>query len=436
MSAMDERVPEFPIAVFPRGIQEIIQDLERENGFPGPYTAAALFHAFASAIGNSCVCRFMENWITAPILFTAIVGGPGSMKTHPVSFAMKPLARRDSMSLADYSRRLDSYRKASPENREAKPSARQRIVRDTTMEGLVKVLKANPAGVCVHVDELKGWLSSFNRYRGGGGDKEAWLSLHSGEPIVVNRKTQDDIDTVEHPFASVIGTIQPGVLPKVFQSDLENGFFPRLLFVPNPKEGEPVLWKEAEDLPSCAAERWEAVLSPVMDYADAFNAGLVEEMTYTFDTSARMYLVDWQNRNEKSCSEDECPHMLEFLRKTETHIVRFALVIQVMRDADTGAFGNSRTICSESAILSTLLADYYLATVRDAYEYIVTGGEDVARKMKFFSALDGTFTTAQAKAIADSMNLSYRTMFRMLDVKEDDPFIRRVGHGVYSKVFQ
>lgn len=91
MSAMDERVPEFPIAVFPRGIQEIIQDLERENGFPGPYTAAALFHAFASAIGNSCVCRFMENWITAPILFTAIVGGPGSMKTHPVSFAMKPL---------------------------------------------------------------------------------------------------------------------------------------------------------------------------------------------------------------------------------------------------------------------------------------------------------------------------------------------------------
>lgn len=103
---MENEKIEFPLVVFPNGIQEIICDLEHESGYPVPYTAAALFHAFSSAIGNSCVCRFKENWVTAPILFTVLVGGPGSIKTHPVSFAMRPLAGRDRVSLSDYAHQL------------------------------------------------------------------------------------------------------------------------------------------------------------------------------------------------------------------------------------------------------------------------------------------------------------------------------------------
>lgn len=294
----------FPLAIFPKSIQDIIHDLDMENGYPIPYTAAAFFHAFACAIGNSCTCRFMENWETAPILYTALVGGPGSIKTHPVSFAMAPLVRRDKVSLEEYSQQLEQYRSTQIDTRGPKPKARQRIVRDITLEALAKVLKANPVGVCVYVDELKGWLSSFNKYRNGGGDKEAWLSMYSGEPIVVNRKTQDEVDTIPHPFASVIGTIQPGVLPKVFQSDIDNGFFPRLLYVLNPNDGEPVLWKEEEDLPSGTAERWDKALAPVLSFADAFNMGIEEPVTYTFSTPARLSLVDWQNKNEIACAED------------------------------------------------------------------------------------------------------------------------------------
>jgi len=431
---MENEKIEFPLVVFPNGIQEIICDLEHESGYPVPYTAAALFHAFSSAIGNSCVCRFKENWVTAPILFTVLVGGPGSIKTHPVSFAMRPLAGRDRVSLSDYAHQLERYRSTSPDQRGAKPVPRQRIVRDTTMEALVKVLKTNPAGVCVCVDELKGWLNSFNRYRNGGGDMEAWLSLFTGESIVVNRKSQDDIDSVSSPFASVIGTIQPGILPKVFQSDLDNGFFPRLLFVLNPKDGEPVLWKEEEDLPSGAADRWAYILAPIMNYADAFNDGTEHGITYTFDSSARSFLVDWQNRGEKKCADEGASHSVEFLRKIETYIIRFSLIIQVMRDADKGIFGNNNSIGPESAILSTLLADYYLSTIQEVYELVITGGEDIERKIRFFSALDGTFTSAQALAIAAHMGISRRTVFRMLEVGKDDPFIKKLRHGVYQKI--
>ena len=54
--------------------------------------------------------------------------------------------------------------------------------------------------------------------------------------------------------------------------------------------------------------------------------------------------------------------------------------------------------------------------------------------MRFFDALDGTFTTAQAQAIAESMGISRRTLYRMLDVGKDDPFIRKLRHGVYEKI--
>ncbi len=424
----------FPLAIFPKAIQDIIHDLDAENGYPIPYTAAAFFHAFACAIGNSCTCRFMENWVTAPILYTALVGGPGSIKTHPVSFAMAPLVKRDKVSLAEYSQQLEQYRSAQIDARGPKPKARQRIVRDTTLEALAKVLKANPVGVCVYVDELKGWLSSFNKYRNGGGDKEAWLSMYSGEPIVVNRKTQDEVDTIPHPFASVIGTIQPGVLPKVFQSDIDNGFFPRLLYVLNPNDGDPVLWKEEEDLPSGTAERWDKALAPVLSFADAFNMGIEEPVTYTFSTPARLSLVDWQNKKEIACVEDNSSHAIEFLRKIETALIRFAMVIQVMRDADGSIFGENRIIGQESAIFATILADYYFATVKETYELIITGGEDIEKKMRFYDALNGTFTTDQALAVAEVMGISRRTAFRMLDVGKDDPFLKKIRRGVYEKL--
>ena len=431
---MDENKPAFPLCVLPKPLRDMVDDLREESSFPPPYTAAALFHVFACAMGNSCTCRFRENWETAPILFTVLVGGPGSIKTHPVSFAMAPLVQRDGTSLAAYAAELEQYRKTPMEQRGAKPLARQRVVRDATMEGLVRVLGSNPAGVCVHVDELKGWLSSFDRYRSGGGDKEAWLSLFSGEPIVVNRKSQDDIDSLARPYASVIGTIQPGVLPKVFQTELDNGFFPRLLFVTDPEDGKPVLWKDSEDLPSDAAGRWERFLAPVMDFADQFNAGGIAPRAYTFDTLARTTIVEWQNNREQSCSEDTNCHAVEFLRKIETYAIRFALVIQVMRDVAEGSFGKTTVIGCEAAILASLLADYFLSTAEDTYEYVVMGGEDPGQKMRLLNSLDVQFTAGQALAVGSVMGMSRRSVYRWLDVGSNNPFIRKIRHGLYEKI--
>ena len=46
---------------------------------------------------------------------------------------------------------------------------------------LAGVLGSNPAGVCVHVEELKGWLSSFDRYRRS---VYRWLDVGSNDRFI------------------------------------------------------------------------------------------------------------------------------------------------------------------------------------------------------------------------------------------------------------
>ena len=71
------------------------------------------------------------------------------------------------------------------------PQAARCIVSDTTVEALAPLLLANPRGLLFAREELAGWIGSFDRYAGGkgGADSAHWLSMHSGEPIIVDRKT-------------------------------------------------------------------------------------------------------------------------------------------------------------------------------------------------------------------------------------------------------
>jgi Protein of unknown function (DUF3987) len=108
---------------------------------------------------------------------------------------------------------------------------RRHLVSDITMERLAQVMNDNPpgSGLLLHRDELAAWVLSMNQYRGGrGADRQSWVSIWSGEPWIVDRKTTDDA-YVSAPFACVLGGIQPDVLPEL-ATNRDDGFVDRLLF--------------------------------------------------------------------------------------------------------------------------------------------------------------------------------------------------------------
>lgn len=421
----------FPIYIFPKGIRDIIEQTHTDSNYPISYIAAALFFAVSVAIGNCRTLAINASWKVKTILFMALLGSPGSAKTHPIKFAMNPFLKLDAKTLAEYKIKLKEWKRIPPEQRGDKPLPKQLRVQDITMEAITKILDSCHRGIFVFVDELKGWISSFNKYNCGGGDLEQWLSIYSGVPITVNRKTQDEIHFIFEPFVGVIGGLQPGIMAKVFGGEkMDNGFFFRLLFVDNSSEGEPLLWGENYDLPTDLEGQWESIIFRILETEGYFgNEDICNE--YHFSEEAWRSIILWQNEIEKqNLAEPE--YKTAIFRKIQDYCLRFALVIHTMREA-VDDIPESYEIDYKSSIMATSLADYFYEQSQRAYEMVITGNVNNSKFFELLNGLNSEFTTAQALAVGERMGISRATVFRYLAVGPDDPFLKPLKHGRYQK---
>ena len=429
---MKENTSKFPLAIFPAKIREIIMDAVEEYYFPIDYIACAILFAVSVAIGNCRTLVVKTTWHVKAILYMALLGTPGSAKTHPIKFAVSPFLELDGINIREYQKKLHEWRMANGSDLEKKPKAKQFRVQDITMEGLTKILLHIKHGVFVFVDELKGWISSFNKYRSSGGDLEQWLSLWNAIPITINRKTQDDITFIEEPYVSVIGGLQPRILPRLFGGEkMDNGFFFRLLFVPNPMDGKPLLWSE-EDIPTGAEKEWKNVIYSILEKEGYFEDNEKYE-DYKFTNAAWSFILNWQNQNEEHNATEEPEYVTAIYRKMQEYCLRFCLIIHTMREV-AGEIQPTNLIDEQTALQATLLADYFLENSKMVYELVTTGGEDHQKFYLLLNSLNDKFTSAQAVAVGEKIGLSRATIYRYLNVGPGDPFLRKLRHGEYEKI--
>ena len=78
----------FPIGIFPSEIRNIIAEVHECQGFPIDYIASAMLVAIAVGIGNTHLVQLKRGWQESAMLYVALVGRPGTNKSHPLSFAM------------------------------------------------------------------------------------------------------------------------------------------------------------------------------------------------------------------------------------------------------------------------------------------------------------------------------------------------------------
>jgi len=359
----------------------------------------------------------------------ALVGGAGTMKSHPLRFAFHPLQEIDNLRLRHYKEDIRDYKNTPKDERDERPIPFQRIVRDCTFEALGRVLNGNRNGVVYYVDELKGWTASFDRYSKGGGDQEKWLSLYNGDSLTVNRKSEDEILSVPHPYVNVIGTTQYSALPGMFPQDrIGNGFLPRILFVNNSSEGQPLLWAK-EDLPSNAEDRWKSYLYDVLSAIDKINLD-AGPRALTFDSKAWGILCNWQNCLETDLMEKGSEYEIESFRKIQLYALRFCLLVHMMHHYKT-----DKTVITAGTVYNAIsLSNYFFKNSIDIYEIIRSGGVDHGKFNLFLNALNVSFTTSQAVEVGRVLGISQRTVYRYLDIDQDNPFIRKVGYGKYEKI--
>lgn len=414
----------FPVEVFPDLIQEVIRSTNETLRYPIDFTGSAILYAISVAVGNTHKAEIMNGWQENAVLYLSIVGRAGTSKSHPISWALRPIERKDKNEYQKYLEEREQYdlinslskkeRLEQGFDEPKKPYWKQRLVTDFTPEALTDVHKHNSIGVGVYVDELASWFKNFNRYNKGS-EEQFWLSVWSGKTIRINRKTSDPI-FIQSPFIPVIGTIQPGVLNDLANNRTENGFLDRLLFViPDTLKKE--YWSENELKPYTEAQ-WEVVLSKLLDLPLLIDSkNNIQPEVLRFSQEAKKMIFDFQKKlTDRSNKANE--ETAGIYAKIEMYTIRLALLLELAFYACNES--NKKEISVKAVQGAIKLVEYFQKTALKVHSILNANAFErlPIDKQTVYNALPDNFTTGEGVLIAQQNEMPERTFKRFLTEKE------------------
>lgn len=412
---------EFPVQVFPKWVQEFIDEHKQKKNFPVEYTSAGIMAALSLACGNN---RYIEQpYLTKAAIWVVLVGKPGVNKTHPLNAALAPFKEIDEKHFKEYEPLKRAYDKAPEKSKPDEPVLKQLTVNDTTMEALIRVLHNNPDGVLLYKDELASWVKEMDRYRQGGGDMENWNSMFSLQQIRVNRASGNNL-YVPKPYVSIAGTIQPRVLKKLSPDGamIDNGFLDRMLFV------WPELEKEAMKI------NLETVNSDKTYSDNLLNIlnGRTQPKRFEITQDSVELLEDW---HEGVISRFYGSHETEdgIEGKLRTYSFRFMLLLHMAYHPVDPPTEISTQI-TEKTILLLIYFENQATKVRSS----ITGRNPMIgfpeHQRLWYRDLPVEFETKEAKEIAKEHAIPVRTLTELIKKLQHKGLLKKVRHGQYIKL--
>ncbi len=436
-----DKIPLFPYEVFPASIQDLICEANACLNFPIDFLGLSILFTVSIAIGNSYRVEVKKEWYEIPVFFFANVGKPNTNKSHPLSFALRPIFERDREFFRKYEMQLNEYNKymalTKKERKEqnadsiSKPTVQKIIVSDFTPEALAEVHKFNPRGLGVYVDELSVWFKNFNRYHKGSA-QEFWLSSWSGKPIYIDRKNGSPI-YISSPFISVVGNIPTRTLHELASENrAQNGFIDRILFA-FPQGVQKPYWSEREINP-IKVSAWNKVVSVLLEESPHFDVetGILIPKILKLSSDGQVEFMKWFNANTDLCNLIEDEMLSSILGKFDIHALRLSLLLQMLKFACGEAGKDQIEVDSLAGALK--LVEYFQATSNQVFNIISNRNpldKLTASKKKFYEELPDIFSTSEGLIIAEKNKINERTVKRFFNQKE---FFRRINRGEYEKL--
>ena len=398
----------YPTEYLPPVLAEYIREVANCLGCDPSQVALPLIVAAASAIGTTRLVQVKRGWQVFPILWGAVIGESGSLKTpafqkaiafvqhyqHKLAETYEQQCRDYETALQDYETRLAKWKRnpdsEEPPEKPPKPICRRVLTNDTTIEALALLLRDNPRGLLVACDELSTWLGSFGRYsRTGNREAEIghWTSLYHGQPFHVDRKTSGFL-YVPMAAASIVGLIQPRILREsLTSSDLENGVAARFLFVRPPSKVKQ--WTDKEENPELVAAV-ERVFSRLYSLEHAVSPeGKLVPRRVELSREAREAYKAFYNRHNEAAAEFT-GSFRSALAKLEELPIRLGLVIHLVRWA-SGEPVNPDIIDVESMEKAIRLTEWHIRETQRFYEWFREHslGEEDQRLLEWISEKGG-----------------------------------------------
>lgn len=416
---------QFPYDIFPEPIQQFIkyQRIQHE------YLAGGILGSIASIIGNSAWLEAMQGYVVKPILYIAIVAPPGASKTPSLNKAFKPLEDIDNEYYIEYAKLLQDYTEALAQYEKDKknndkpglPAMKQTIIKDSTIEMVVKILTHNANGCCILADELVGFLNRMNQYKNGD-EQQKWLELWSGSPLLLQRVTRET-NKLTDPFCCIVGGIQDGVLEMMAaDQNQHNGFYHRFLFVyPEPQKKIP----------------WEQQIVPyhiISDYVSVFrrlHRRSHHREIFSLSLEANQLYKKWFDNKNEYYNKSQNDHIKGIIAKYQDYCLRFSLIIEVMNRDD------SPTIISGSSMERAIrLTEYFFGNMSKALKLLTP--ETPLDKLenhwsKLYDTLPVEFSTSELVVLAATNGIKPVSAKSFL-VRNQGKLFKQIARGQWEKL--
>ena len=310
----------YPVDCLPPALRRLADEAWETLGIPVDFIATVGLSVLATAVPHNLRLAAKRSWEEPAILFTAIIGDPGTAKSPAIALATRPVGDLQKEAYERHKAERADWEHTPKKERGPEPKLRIFMTTDTTFEGLEKSLQDSGSVLCV-LDELTSWFAGHSRYRGSGAsERSQWLSLWPGGRIVVNRATKDAL-FIDDPSVSVTGGIQPDLLAEMSkaggQTSQNDGMLDRFLFA----------WPDAEPADLTDEEIGEETLANWSNLVKKlFRASLDRPTIVRLTPEAKRAFKEWYRENNRSRRETR-GLALGFAAKASGHLLRLTLVL-------------------------------------------------------------------------------------------------------------
>lgn len=366
----------FPTSVLPSSMRGLITSGARAMLVPAEFIGVPLLVLAGTVIGNSWEIELKGGWREGPNLYAAIVGDPGAKKTPSMKLALRSIHQIQERLHGDYRAAKSAYEEEyalwerTPKKERGAPPEQPKFnhvwTSDSTTEALAEML-SNAKGLVLFRDELVGWVRSMDAYRSGGkgADRQHYLSMWSRSPIKIDRKSRPDPVIVSRPCLSVVGGIQPDILPDLVEhASRDDGFIDRLLFA-YPDIG-PDRWTDA-GVDEAAQEAVERLFSRLYELDGAeMPSGDVVPRVARLGPESRTLWREWYDAHQEEYRDEHLPSSLKGTwAKLPSQLARLALILHIGHAVDAGQAVGA-VVSSETLAEAADLVDYFKEHARAA----------------------------------------------------------------------
>ncbi|RMF85049.1 MAG: DUF3987 domain-containing protein [Planctomycetota bacterium] len=390
----------FPVDALPDPLRVFVKAVAAATGTDVAFAALAALVVVAGCIGNRVAVLVKSGWIEPAVLWGMLVGRSGTTKSPVLKLVTRALielfkverrAFRDA--LKDYQReferhgvRLAEWKKSQrkgpptdPPDEPERPTERRLVVSDVTVEKLGCLLEENPLGLLLVRDELAAWVGAFDRYASGGkgSDQPAWLSMYDAAPVTIDRKSGKGTYFVERAAVSVVGSIQPGTLARIFgTAEREAGLLARVLLAYPPDR--PALWTDAA-LPDDVAAAWRDLLSTLLALpAGEDELGDPRPRSIPIGKEAKPIWIEWHDRHARELVDIGNDDLAAHYAKLKGACARIALLFTCV---DVAAGGDAVTYISAAAMRRAIqVTEWFKGEARRVYAVLGETEEERSRR--------------------------------------------------------